>query len=50
MRKIEWTPDGLDSLNEILEYYKNAAGENVANNILKAKAGASASIFTRKSL
>ena len=35
MRKIEWTPDGLDSLNEILEYYKNEAGENTANNIYK---------------
>lgn len=33
MRKIEWTPDGIDSLNEILEYYKDRAGENVANNI-----------------
>ena len=33
MRKIEWTPDGIDSLNEILEYYSYKAGENVANNI-----------------
>ena len=33
MRKIEWTPDGVDSLNEILEYYVFRAGENVANNI-----------------
>jgi len=33
MRKIEWTPDGIDSLNEILEYYKDRAGENIANNI-----------------
>jgi len=33
MRKIEWTPDGIDSLNEILEYYLDRAGENVANNI-----------------
>ena len=33
MRKIEWTPDGIDSLNEILEYYSNRAGESVANNI-----------------
>jgi len=33
MRKIEWTPDGIDSLNEILEYYSNRAGETVANNI-----------------
>lgn len=33
MRKIEWTPDGIDSLNEILEYYMDTAGENTANNI-----------------
>ena len=33
MRKIKWTPDGVDSLNEILEYYKDRAGENTANNI-----------------
>jgi plasmid stabilization system protein ParE len=33
MRKIEWTPDGVDSLNEILEYYRDRAGENVANTI-----------------
>jgi plasmid stabilization system protein ParE len=33
MRKIEWTNDGIDSLNEILEYYKDVADENVANNI-----------------
>ena len=33
MRRIEWTPDGIDSLNEILEYYLDNAGENVANNI-----------------
>jgi toxin ParE1/3/4 len=33
MRKIEWTSDGIDSLNEILEYYWNKAGEDVANNI-----------------
>ena len=33
MRKIEWTPDGIDSLNEILEYYLDKAGENVANKI-----------------
>lgn len=35
MRKIEWTNDGIDSLDEILEYYKDVAGENVANNIYK---------------
>ena len=28
MRKIEWTPDGVNSLNEILEYYRDRAGEN----------------------
>jgi len=33
VRKIEWTPDGADSLNEILEYYRNRAGENIANSI-----------------
>ena len=33
MRKIEWTFDGLDSLNEILEYYRDRAGENTANKI-----------------
>jgi plasmid stabilization system protein ParE len=33
MRKIEWTRDGIDSLNEILEYYSDRAGETVANNI-----------------
>jgi len=33
VRKIEWTPDGVDSLNEILEYYRYRAGENVANSI-----------------
>ncbi|MDR0448390.1 MAG: type II toxin-antitoxin system RelE/ParE family toxin [Treponema sp.] len=33
MRKIEWTSEGMDSLNEILEYYKDRAGEYVANSI-----------------
>ena len=33
MRKIEWTSDGIDSLNEILEYYLDKAGENTANDI-----------------
>jgi len=33
MRKIEWTPDGVDSLNEILEYCMEKAGENITNNI-----------------
>jgi plasmid stabilization system protein ParE len=33
MRIIEWTPDGVNSLNEILEYYKDRADNNVANNI-----------------
>jgi plasmid stabilization system protein ParE len=33
VRKIEWTPDGIESLNEILEYYKDRAGENIANSI-----------------
>ena len=35
MRNIEWTTDGVDSLNEILEYYISEAGENVADNIYK---------------
>ncbi|MCL2480333.1 MAG: type II toxin-antitoxin system RelE/ParE family toxin [Spirochaetaceae bacterium] len=33
MRNIEWTHDGISSLNEILEYYNNNIGENIANNI-----------------
>jgi len=33
LRKIEWTPDGIDSLNEILEYYMDRAGENISNSI-----------------
>ena len=33
MREIEWTTEGVDSLNEILEYYVLNAGENIANNI-----------------
>ena len=33
MRKIEWTPDGIDSLNEILEYYRDKAGDNISNTI-----------------
>ena len=33
MRNIEWTPDGIVSLNEILDYYLDRAGENVARNI-----------------
>ena len=33
MRKIEWTPDGIASFNEILEYYRDRAGENIANTI-----------------
>jgi hypothetical protein len=33
VRKIDWTPDGIDSLNEILEYYRDKAGENVSNAI-----------------
>jgi plasmid stabilization system protein ParE len=32
MRKIEWTPDGEESFNEIVEYYGIRAGENVARN------------------
>jgi plasmid stabilization system protein ParE len=33
MRKIEWSPDAVHSLNEILEYYMDRAGENIANSI-----------------
>jgi plasmid stabilization system protein ParE len=33
MRGIEWTPDGEESFNEIVEYYGIRAGENVARNI-----------------
>jgi len=33
MREIEWTPNGVDSLNEMLECYRNSAGENVADAI-----------------
>jgi len=33
MRKIEWTPDGEESFNEIVEYYCLRAGENSARNI-----------------
>jgi plasmid stabilization system protein ParE len=33
VRKIEWTPDGIASFNEILEYYRDRAGENIANTI-----------------
>ena len=33
MRGITWSPDAVNSLNEILEYYMNNIGENVANNI-----------------
>jgi len=33
VRKIEWTPDGVDSLNEILEYYRDRAGENISSSI-----------------
>ena len=33
MRKIEWTPDGIASFNEILEYYRTRAGENISRTI-----------------
>jgi plasmid stabilization system protein ParE len=33
VRKIEWTPDGEESFNEIVEYYALRAGENIARNI-----------------
>ena len=33
MREIGWTPDGEESLNEIIEYYGIRAGENIARKI-----------------
>jgi plasmid stabilization system protein ParE len=33
MRTIKWTPDGEESLTEIVEYYGMRAGEDVARNI-----------------
>jgi plasmid stabilization system protein ParE len=33
LRKIDWTPDGVNSLNEIIDYYRDRAGGNIANNI-----------------
>jgi len=33
MQHIEWAPDGVNSLNEILEYYIDNADEKVAKNI-----------------
>lgn len=35
MREIEWTPDGVDSLNEILGYYRDRAGGNAADSIYR---------------
>jgi plasmid stabilization system protein ParE len=35
MRKINWTPDGVDSLNEIIDYYRDHYGDNVADNIYR---------------
>ena len=35
VRKIDWTPDGVDSLIEILDYYRDKAGDNIANNIYR---------------
>jgi len=33
MRQIEWATDGVNSLNEILEYYIDNVDERIANNI-----------------
>ena len=33
MRKIEWSPDAAASLNEILEYYMDRAGEDAAHTL-----------------
>jgi len=35
VRAIDWTPDGVDSLSEILEYYRDRAGENIADGIYR---------------
>jgi plasmid stabilization system protein ParE len=35
VRKINWTPDGVDSLNEIIDYYRDHYGDNVADNIYR---------------
>jgi hypothetical protein len=35
VRTIEWTPDGEESLNEIIEYYGVRAGAKIAGNIFK---------------
>ena len=35
MRTIDWTPDGVDSLIEILDYYRDKSEENIANNIYR---------------
>jgi plasmid stabilization system protein ParE len=35
MRKINWTPDSIDSFNEIIDYYKHHYGDNVADNIYR---------------
>jgi plasmid stabilization system protein ParE len=35
MRRIEWTPDGEESLNEIIEYYGIRFGENIARKIFE---------------
>ena len=33
MREIEWSPDAAASLNEILEYYMDRAGEDAAHTL-----------------
>ena len=35
MRDISWTQDGTDSLNEIIDYYRDHYGDNVAENIYR---------------
>ncbi|MDR0313342.1 MAG: type II toxin-antitoxin system RelE/ParE family toxin [Treponema sp.] len=35
MRKISWTQDGIDSINEIIDYYREHYGDNVAENIYR---------------
>jgi plasmid stabilization system protein ParE len=35
MREISWTPDGIDSFNEIIDYYRDHYGNNVADTFYK---------------
>jgi plasmid stabilization system protein ParE len=35
MRDVSWTQDGIDSLNEIIDFYSEHYGDNVADNIYR---------------